>query len=314
MALTETSYPVTGTIGFYQNTFPSQQPQYIEVNRLDAVISSIVSGTDNVVRMAVVGTFTDVQIGQFVAWNTDAYGLRSSRVTAIIDASTIEVDQVFFSTNVSNGFVNYHRNYFIEIRYVIFNSVTDDQDALLLIDDFSQVPNNPNGDVKANISAPAQLLVPEITEGIATGLFIEYKIQYRESYDGNRSAAWVSPDLDIPIMLVHASGAIELNNFTDTEITKRFIKGYPLVYSLIYSDVNDNGVNSLSIKMTELSLSKVFIAETEIVALINFNGVYIAVVDPSDIDDQTAFITFSYDLTASSAQYDPSQYDPSQYA
>lgn len=316
MALTEISYPVTGTAGDFQNTFPSQKPIFAEFNREDVVISSIISGVDNKVRIAVASPFVDIQLGQFVVFQSDGYPLTSAKVISLIDGSTIEVDILFTSSNATNGFVNYHRNYFLEVRFVASNSASDDQDAVEIIPDHSQIANSKDGSIKANVSVPSQLISPdfEIATGLAENLFQAYKIQFRESYDGNRAAAWISPAEDQPIMLVHGAVDFEVGQFSDPDVTKRYVKGMPLIYSLIYSGINDSGANELRVVMKQFSISKTELKEEDLVLINDLNGVYILRIDTTLFEEDTAFIDFSYILSTSSAQYAPTQYDGTQYA
>lgn len=316
MALVEISYPVTGAPGTYQNIFPSQKPIFSEFERKDATIISIVSGTNGRVQMTASAAFSSIEVGQFVTWQTDGYSVRSSRVTNVVTATTIEVDEVFTSVNALNSFINYLENYFVEIRYIQPDSVSNDQDAILLIDDFSQVPNQKDGTISANISLPSDVLIPDfdIASGVNAGLSIEYKIQYRESYEGNRSGTWISPTVDQPILLVHGSLDLDASEFTDSVITKRYVKGYPLIYSLLYSGINDTGSNNFAITMTEYGIDQVSLGATVIENVLNLNGSYIIVVDPADINSATRFIQFSYVKSVFTGQYDTSQYDGAQYA
>jgi hypothetical protein len=318
MALSEISYPVTGSPGSYSNIFPSQKPLFAEFARLDASIVTIVSGIDAKVRITASAVLTDIEEGQFITWGSDGYTLRSSRVVNIVSPTTIEVEDLFTNTNAANGFINYHRDYFLEIRYVAPDSVSNDQSAIELIDDYSQIPNTKNGDIKANISYPSDLLVPEfsLSQGIQNDLFTEYKIQFRESYDGNRAGLWSSPVLDEKIMLVHASLPIDSNVFTDSVITKRFIKGYPLIYTMQYSNINDDPINDydFEISVDEIRVNQTVIQNTILGNVLNLNGVYLIVLDTNTISSDAAFLQFSYSKTISAGQYDTGQYDPAQYA
>jgi len=314
--LTEISYPVTGTVGSFKNTFSSQKPIFAEFNRKDGVIDTIVSGVDTKVRIAVTVPFVNIQVGQFITFQSDGYLLTSAKVLSIIDGSTIDIDLPFSSSNETNGFINYHRNYFLEIRFVAANSASDDQDASTIIDDTSQIANSKNGDISANISLPAQLISADfnIATGLADNLFKTYKIQFRESFEGDRSGAWISPVLDIAILLVHGSVDFEVNDFGDPNVTKRYVKGYPLIYALVYSGINDVGSNSLRVILTQQGLDKTILKEEDLVIIMNLNGVYIFRVDTNTLESDTTFVTFSYMLSTSNPQYEPSQYDPGQYA
>lgn len=316
MALTELSYPVTVSSGAYQNKFPSQDPLFLKLNRKDETISSISAGTDSKVRITIPGTFVDIKVGQFVTWETDGYSLRSSRVLVIVSSSSIEVDVPFTSIIATNGFINYHRNYFVEARFVIPTSASNSQLAAEIITDYSQIPNQKNGNVNVPISQPADLLTPtfELVTGIVNGLFVEYKVQYRESYEGNREGLWVSPVEDIKIMLVHGARSLDVNEFPDSELTKRYVKEYPLVYSMVYSDVNDSGSNVFSVRLTQYDISKTELETNEIASIPDMNGFLLLVVDTSTFNEDTRFVQFSSSKAVSASQYDPVRYDPTQYA
>lgn len=316
MAIINTSYPVTGTVGAYSNIFPSQRRLDFTMRRKDAGITSISSGTDGVVRIEADDTLADISVGDYVSWGSDAYTARSSRVIAVIDVDTIEVDLPFTSTNASNGFVNYKRNWFLEVRFVKKDTATDSQVAVELFDFTSKFNSSLVGNVTANISLPYVFLNPEFTttSGFASGLFTEYKVQYRESWDQNRTEDWISPTPDVPIMLVHGSGDIEPLTFSDYGQLKRFVRGYPIMGTFIYSSVNDGeGGNQITLRMKTYTIGKVLIDETIIVQEDNFNGVYVYAIDTSVLPSDAVFIKLESELVADVGQYDGDQYDPTQY-
>jgi len=316
MAIEQINYPVTGSVGTYKNIFPSQKPLNIDFTRKDGEIDTIISGVDGNVRLSTVEDFENVEVGQFVVWQSDGYELNTARVISIIDAKTIEVDVSFDSANATNGFINYHRNWYLEFRYVRPDSTSGNQNAIQILDDFSQIPSALNGDVKANIALPKDLISPNFTinAGIQSNLFVEYKIQYRQSYNGNRSNAWISPALDVPILLVHASKNIDSIGFTDQNNTKRYVRGYSLNYMILYSNVNDQGNNQFKVSVTQYNISKQIITTDEIEVINNLNGVYNLAIDTSGFDEDTCFIEFSSQLVTNNSQYDTTQYNLSQYA
>ncbi len=316
MALTEIDYPVTGSFGSYQNTFPSQKPLYANFNRKDGLMASVSSGTNSKLRIEFSTALGSINVGQFVTFESDGYPLQSAKVLVLVDSTTIDVDVPFTSGNAANGFVNYKRNYILEIRYVLADSSSNDQAAIELIEDYSQKANARNGDIKANISTPSQLLVADfdISGGTASGLSITYKIQFRESFEGERAGTWISPVLDIAILLVHGSMSITAGEYTDPNIIKRYFKGFPLVYSFIYSAINDEGSNSIRLVLSQFDISQSLISESDVATAVNLNGVYILSVDTTGFDEDTAFLKFSHVVSTSNAQYDGDQYDPDQYA
>jgi len=318
MALNSISYPVTGTAGAYSNIFPSQRPLDFTATRKDVGITSISSGAGGVVQIEAAATLTDIAVGDYITWGTDAYTARSSRVTAVIAVDTIEVDALFSSTNVTNGFLNYKKNWFLEIRYVEKDSATDDQDAIALFDFNAKYNSSIVGLVSANIALPYVFLVPDFdttANGFNTGLYTEYKIQFRESWENNRSELWESPSTDIKIMLVHGTEDIEPLKFSDYGQLKRYVRGYPLMTTFIYSDVNDGvGGNQITLLITEYTIDKLLVTDYTLATLSNFNGVYSLVIDPSTLDASTVFIELVSEYVADIGQYDPDDYDPSDYA
>jgi len=186
---------------------------------------------------------------------------------------------------------------------------------VIILDSNTKVPSALNGNIDANIGLPSQTLTPDfnISTELNTGLFTEYKIQYRESWDGNRSLTWLSPEPDQPIMLVHATNISELG-FTDNNSgIKRFVKDYPLIYSFIYSKVNDTGGNLLRIRLIEYDIRQQPINDTQVLEVFNANGVYTLYVDTTQLSDETVFVFFQDQITGDLGQYDGTQYDGTQY-
>lgn len=323
MALTQLDYPVTGAVGTFVNIFPSQRALNVNFNRLDVTIASIASGTGGVVELTLSAILDiDLVAGDFVVWASDGYKLRSSRVLDVISTTVIEVEEIFTSSDATNGFMNYRKSWFLEARYVAANTPTDQQTNVeLIIDDFSQVPNALNGDVVLDVSIVKDVLSPNlsISTGTADTLSQLFKFQYRESYNGNRDALWVSPNVapanDTPIMLVMASQDVVFNDFSDASINLiRFVEDYPLMFSYIYSDINDGGVSTLTFSYSEYTLDKQLINTTEIASFNDVSAVINLFIDPDDVDDSTVFIKTEVASVSDSGQYDPTQYDPTQYA
>ena len=316
MPLSNITYPITQTSGqFSNNIFPSQQSLFFTARRIDQTINTITSGTNGVVRINCSSALIDVGLGDHVAWGSDAYTARTSLVINVIDPNTIEVDETFSSTDTTNSFINYLKDYFLEIRYVLEDSTSDDQSAIELIRDYSQVPNDIEGNIEANIAVPSDQTTPTIESStqFVEELSIAYKIQYRESYQGTRDGVWVSPTDDGPILLVHAAESAS-EGFTDTGLTKLFTQGYPIYYSFVYSDINEAMGNDITISFNQYDIAQNLISNTALSTVSDVNGVLMVVVLPNQILSNTVFVEFESSVVSSSGQYDPTQYDPAQYA
>lgn len=322
MAITQVNYPVTGSVGTYRNIFPSQRALNIDFLRRDGLISTISSGTDGNTRLELSAAYdVDLAVGDYVTWFSDAYTLRTNRVTELVDASTFDVDNPFNSTVATNGFVNYRKQWFLEARFVAKDTPTDEQDAVLAIDDYSQIPSARDGSLSLDCSLPGDLLTPdfEVETGLATGLFTEFKVQFRESYSTDRAKTWVSPTPDVPIMLVLGTQTMPFNDFTDTTVLqKRFIWSYPYLFTYVYSMINDNADNVVTFNLLQYDISKNLIdTQAGYNVATDLNGVYLVrfTADEGDnILDECAFIEITALVTSSAGQYDPTQYDPTQYA
>lgn len=324
MSLTQLDYPVTGEVGSFENIFPSQRALNVNFNRTDVTIASIASGTGLIVELTLSSVLdADLLEGDFVVWETDSYKLRTSKVVQVISTTVIEVDEVFTSTDATNGFMNYRKSWFLEARFVAATTPTDEQDNVeLVIEDFSQVPNALDGSVVLDISIVKDVLIPDFSlqTEIAEGLFQIYKFQFRESFTGNRDGTWISPNVgpanDTPIMLVLATKDIAFNEFVDEDVVLpiRFIESYPTLFSFIYSDVNDEGATQLTFRYEQYKINKELINSTEIGVFNDDSGVINLFIPASEIQPRTVFIKAFVDVVTSNAQYDPTQYDPAQYA
>lgn len=304
----EISYPIKFILAGVNNILPSQKPMLFELKRKDADITVIGSGADGKAQITVSADFEAIAVGQFITFKTDGYPLQSAKILSIDGLAQITVDTPFTNTTVTNNFLNYHTNHFIEVRYVLPTSTSDDQSAIELIEDYTRVPAAKDGSVKININAPAENLLPEL------GSSTSYKIQYRESYEGERSKLWISPLNDYPLLVILGSQDLPFNDFTDKEITKRYYRGYPLYYSYIYSAINDNDENSIKFYLTQYAINKDVIQEDLINELTNVNGVINLQVDTSLLHDDTCFVAFHAIVSSLAGQFEPTDFNPLEFA
>lgn len=319
MAIEQLDYPVTGALGSYRNVFPSQRALNINFSRKDGLIDTISSGTDGNTRLELTAAYdAGLAVGDYVTWYSDSYTLRTNRVTEIVNATTFDVDNPFSSTDATNGYVNYRKQWFLEARFVAKDTASNDQDAVLVIADYSQIPSARDGSLSLDCSLPGDLLTPDFDPlggGTESNLFTEFKVQFRESYSTDRTKTWVSPTPDVPIMLVLGSQTMPWNDFTDANVSQgRFYYGYIYAFTYIYSSINDNGANIITLTLKQYSIDKSLIDSSVYGLLTDFNGLKILDIPPGDILDNCAFIELTALVTSSAGQYDLTQYDPTQYA
>ena len=315
--ITLISTPIEGAEGTYKNVFPSQSPVDYNFNRKDGVITSITSGADNKVNIVSSVAFTDIVAGDFVTWETDTYQLVSTRVINVISPTSIEVDRTFFSTNVGNGWINFKKRWYLEARFVRPLTATDEQTALPVVDYEAVLSSSKSGDVVLDVSVLSDLIDPvlDLSTTEQDSFSSVFKVQYRESWEGNRAELWTSPTPDVPVLLIHGSREIPSDAFIDESLySRKMWRGYPVYVSYSHSAINDQDTNGVIITGTRHQANKTEIDSFEVSNSLDINGLLITKIAPEEITEETMFLTFGARVTSNKFQYDPNQYDSTQYA
>ncbi len=169
-----------------------------------------------------------------------------SEFEIIIDLS--ENTELITGTEI--GVINFNQNYYVEVRYL-------DKNDNPIINHHDHFYAGPDGNVIMDISTPSSLITPSL-EGKGKYLSTVYKAEYRESYDGNRDGDWQSMPFGYNIELTHASNTSIKTGFTDSHITKRFVRGYPLIYSYIIErlPIKEAYYTHIVLVYTELTLQQ----------------------------------------------------------
>ena len=324
MSLTQTSWPVIGTFPNLINVFPSFKTLPVNFKRVDNTIASLSSGVGGLIQMEFTTPFdASLLVGNFIVWKSDGYSLRSSLVEQIINTTTLLINEIFTNSDNENSFVNYRKNYYLEARFVKKETPTDQQtDVILVLDEFSKVPNDLNGTIVLDMSIIGDLINPnfDLSTRLIEGFFKEFKMQYRESYQDQRNLPWNSPDQDDFIMVAISSDKVPFNNLTDNEFDGLFFaESYPYFITYLRSDINDIGsffqlkfiLNQYSI---DKSLISSFLLKTFVNTFENVSGLIGVVIPPEVILEETVFIKLDIKTINTDFQYDPSQYDSSQYS
>jgi len=320
MSITQTSWPVTGAGTNLQNIFPSFKTLPVDFKRVDDTVASLSSGTGGLVQMVFSNAFdVDLVAGNYIVWESDGYSLRSSRIEQIINTTTILIDEVFTNANAANSFVNYRKNYYLEARFVEKNTTTNEQtNVVLVLDEHSRVPNTLEGDILLDMSVIGDLITTDfsISSGLISNFFQEFKMQYRESYQGQRNLSWNSPSQDDNIMVAISADTVPFNDFTDKDFEGLFFAdAYPSFLTYIRSDINDTDPNTqLLFTLHQYAIDKTILQSDVIASFTNISGVIGLFADPATIGNSTVFIRMVASVVTSTGQYDTGQYDSSQYA
>ncbi len=291
---------------------PSQRPLLVTGKREDGYISEIEPSPGNVSRLNLIlsgdpaPTRKDVtpisvshlNTGDFLYVNiTGKPPMRGTfiRSHAVGDLTAIEVDISPASHIVDatqTGFINFLQNYYVEVRYLDKN----DNPIINYPDRFYA---GLDGNVIMDISTPSSLITPSL-EGKGAYLSILYKAEYRESYDRNRDGDWQSLPFWHNFELAHGSDEQIKTGFTDIHIPKRFVYGYPLIYSYIVNPYTAKSFREVDIEYTELTLQQTnpypaTVANKKTVLSVDFTetGQRVFVFEISGIHKDTVFIKFS---------------------
>lgn len=320
MSITQLSWPVTGAAPNLENVFPSFKTLPVNFKRVDETIASLSSGTGGLVEMEFDNAFdVDLVAGNFIVWESDGYSLRSSRVEEIINVTTILINEVFTNADNANSFINYRKNYFLEARFLEKDTPTDEQtNVVLVLDEHSRVPNTLEGDILLDMSVVGDLITTsfDLSSGLIDNFFKEFKMQFRESYEGQRDLPWESPSQDDNIMVAISADTVPFNDFTDKDFAGLFFAdSYPSFITYIRSDINDVDPSvQLLFTLQQFAIDKTLIQSDVIATFINVSGVIGVFVDPATIIEPTVFIKIGVSVAISTGQYDTGQYDPAEYA
>ncbi len=317
LTLNRDGYPLKKDAdGQWSNIFPAYAPLNVDLRRADIGLSYI-SNVNGRCSLALQSALAPglLKPGDYIVFFAE--GLKPITAKALYiseDRETVRTDARFIfvkAEDMQGGVLNYKQDWGLEVRYVDPSSSSGDQDAGEIITDYDIFPSSSNGEVVADISTPADLISTgiDMKDG-GTGLSVCFNIQYRESCRGGLDYDWVSPSVDNEttpeILLVHASAPVS-PGFTDSGITKRYVKGYPLPGSYIRSRVNDIGYSETNIYCDQLNLKGESLSRTPLLVtkepLKLFNGVFLFEVDTSPFYSLTAFVRFTAEVSNAHGDY-----------
>ncbi len=283
---------------------PSQRPLFVKGYREDGrFLSVFVNDGDTAQELVNLildsrtagllgeGSFST---GSYVVLLLPGHSPIKAKVVAKIDASQIALDlsgtpQLITST--AGGVVNFRKEYYVEVRYF-------DKKGNLVMPQPQRFYVGPSGDVMIDISAPSSLITPSL-DGRGKTLSIAYRAEFRESYDGNRDGEWAAIPGALMCEMAHGSDAQIITGFTDSHIPKRFVDGYPLIYSYIVNP-NDTRIHrGVTIEYTELTLQQTnpypapgANKKKALIVVFDKPGQLVFVFEISPIHKDTVFINF----------------------
>ena len=251
MSILLTNNPVVTEGGVVKNLFAGFEPVEFIFKREDAQISGVGLGIDN---NLLINTTSDLSgylnVGDFVYVNSQGLTFEYDSVGEIIaiTVSTITIS-VDFIEGTSNGYINYYKNYYLEVEIVNVNNSAVKVLPFSLIDDGDSA-----GNITIDVSIVNDLNIQffEYLRQEMTASRTLFKIQYRQVWDINTDSYIV---VDDEIILAYATQQPEIETFINELDNPKLWKGYPFGVILAHSDENSDN-NGLNFSYDELDINK----------------------------------------------------------
>ena len=252
MSLSLVTNPVITESGIVKNLFAGFKPVKYVFKREDAVITSIGQGIDNQVLLNVgIDLQSYLSIGDpvyvYSQGLTHTYNFVAQIVA--ITATTITVNKQYIEAG-GTGYMNYKKNYYVEVQLTQITNTNVNILPFSLIDDGDNA-----GNITIDVSIANDLNVQkyeflrqELTESRTI-----FRVKYREVYDEEQDNVFT--ELVDNIVLVYATEQPENETFLNSLDMPKFWQGYP--YGIVLAHTNDNSDNTgFNFKYDELDVNQ----------------------------------------------------------
>ena len=252
MSVTLITNPVETVGGVVNNLFAGFEPVEFVFKREDGQISGVGEGVDS---KLLINTLSDLSsylsIGDFIYINSSGltydYDI-SGKITAIT-STTITTDQDYIEST-SGGYINYLKNYYLEVQLVNVNNSDINILPFSLIDDGD---NAGNITIDVSIANDLNIQFFEFVTQELTESRVLFKVQYREVWDENLSGSYTL--IENELILVYATEQMEVETFVNQLDNPTIWKGYPNGVVLAHSSQN-NDATAISFSYDELDINQ----------------------------------------------------------
>lgn len=306
MALTLVTNPVgTGTVKLFAGF---DDVKFI-FKREDLAITSVESGSGGI-RINITTDLTSyLSVGDSIYVYSEGADYTYDAVGTILSLTATDVTtDIPYVQDATGGYINYLKNYYVEMQCVDKNFATSNKLPFNLTSD---------GDAAGNIEIDVSVVNDlnrqrgSIADGLITESAQEFEVQYREVYDGS-SNSYTLIDNKL-VVLLYATDDPEtdviLNSF---EVPKIYL-GYEAAL-VIAKEADPNG-STIKIVYDELDINNNTVASDELSELdSDVNGFLMwKIASDISLNEATKFINFDFDLNVL-ADYDSNDYDSNDYA
>lgn len=295
MALTLTTNPVETIGGVVNNIFPGFEKTEFVFNREDLAVISITSGSGTYIKITVLGDYSSIisendSVYIYAEGTTYTYnetgGVQSVSFGGV--NTDIEVDVDFIENASTNAYMNYLKNYYVEMQLVN----VDNPDIKVI--PFSLKDNGTSsGTITIDVSLPNYLNSIEFdySTGQLSDMIVKFKAQYRQVYDGSSESFTLVGD---EIILVFATEQPEIEAFISQFDYPELYEGYPAGVVLCHSDQN-NDTSALQLTYDELDINQndVVLSNSISTLISGEHGLIFADITGVSIDSKTEYIRFN---------------------
>ena len=249
MSVVVESYPVETVSGIIENIIPGFEDVEIIFKREDLHITGIELGANNRIRVNISTDLTSyLRIGDFVyvgSTGVDGYIYDDNGEITQVTSTYIEIDIDYVSSS-TGGYINYLKNYYIEV-----DLIDVDNSAIKILPFTLRDDGNLNGQITINVGIAndknEQIFETENTEIIESRL--RFDVNYREVYEGQLNTSYTTID-NYPIILVYATEQMVIEKFENKFEYPEIYQGYNNGVIFMHSDENDNEGTAGAINIT----------------------------------------------------------------
>jgi hypothetical protein len=305
MALTLVTNPVgSGTV----KLFPGFRPVEFVFKREDLAITSVESGSGGIQINVGTDLTSYLEVGDTIYVYSEGadYTYNVNGTILSLTATDITID-IPYVQDATGGYINYLKNYYVELQCVdrVFPtsqvlpfSLTSDGDA--------------DGNISIDVSVANDLNRQReaITEGHLINSRKEFEIQYRQVYQGSSENFTLIDNK--AVVLIYATEEPINDEILNTFDVPKLYLGYSA--QLVIAHEEDSVNSTMKMTYRELDANRVVVDTGALTELDSDVNGFLAWEWPSDavVSLATKFIEFDFDLNAL-AEYDHNDYASTDY-
>lgn len=251
MSVTLIENPVVTEDGILKNIFAGFEPVEYVFKREDLSITGVSQGISNQLLIPTsidLSSYLSIGDSVYVFSEGSTFTYDETGIIVAITASTITISVDFIEAGVG-GYINYYKNYHLEVELVN----VDNSDVKVLPFTLKDDGNNA-GDITIDVSITNDLNIQffEFLQQEMTESRTLFKVQYREVWDILTGSYTLLTDR---VILVYATQQPEIEEFINELDNPKIWKGYPFGIILVHSSDNSDETG-VTVSYDELDINQ----------------------------------------------------------